>query len=144
MGNAAAGRPERCGVAELAPSAPRVRPQDERGRRRAGIGGHGARCRWPDASEIYADQRQLADYDEDRSWRVFASVLAEQWTTITVAAAADADRPGDLRSSVCVRLLRRGCRRSGGQPGVGTVKTVDGCRSAAERFSPVDPATVIN
>lgn len=34
--------------------------------------------------EIYVDERSLADYDEDRSWRVFVHLCsATQWTAIT-------------------------------------------------------------
>lgn len=42
--------------------------------------GAGGRMR----QEIYADERHLKDYDEDRSWRVFVHLCsAAQWTAIT-------------------------------------------------------------
>ena len=46
-----------------------------------GLGlGAGGRMR----QEVYADERPLSDYDEDRSWRVFVHLCsAAQWTAIT-------------------------------------------------------------
>lgn len=106
--------------------------------------GAGGRMR----QEIYADQRDLSDYDEDRSWRVFVHLCsAAQWTAITGEVAPptpvdrdtyveyglpwfdyyDADRD-DLAASQ--KLAR--------------VKTVDDVLGNDEQpFPPVDPDTVI-
>ena len=53
--------------------------------------------------EVYADNRSLSDYDEDRSWRVFVHLCsAAQWTAITgeVAPTTPVDRDAYVQAGL--------------------------------------------
>lgn len=106
--------------------------------------GAGGRMR----QEIYADQRQLADYDEDRSWRVFVHLCsAEQWTTIT----GELPPPTPIDRETYVKFglpwfdyYDADADDLAASQALEQVKTVDEVLGLpAEPFSPVDPATVI-
>ncbi len=98
--------------------------------------------------EIYADQRQLADYDEDRSWRVFVHLCsAEQWTTIT----GELPPPTPIDRETYVKFglpwfdyYDADADDLAASQALAQVKTVDEVLGLpVEPFSPVDPATVI-
>ncbi len=106
--------------------------------------GAGGRMR----QEIYADERALSDYDEDRSWRVFVHLCsAAQWTAIT----GEVPPPTPIDRETYVRYGLQwfdyyDADKDDLAPSekLSKVKSVgDLLGEDDEPFTPVDPATVV-
>jgi len=105
--------------------------------------GAGGRMR----QEIYADERDLADYDNDRTWRVFVHLCsAAQWTAITgeVAPPTPIDREFYVQHGFPWFDYYDADREDLASETLSKVKTVgDLLGKDDDPFSPSDPSTVI-